>query len=106
MLAQPISMERRETLAKRYFVAGFLGLPWLWGFNAIWLWKHRGATDAIGRYFRWSVVGFVVGCVVFVTFLVVIRACCADAGIWIIRPGVAEKQQGIYSDAVFNDLPS
>ena len=106
MLASDATLSDRERLAQRYFFAGFVGLPWLWGYNALWLWPRRHESAVLRRYLRVSIVAFAVAAIAFVTWSAEFRLCCADSSLWIIRPGSSQKQAGLYSDAVFNDIPS
>ena len=98
----PLTLERAERVSRNYFYAGFALLPWLWVLNAALFWRHRAASPVIAANVRRSIIGAAVAAVGFVAYVAAIHTCCPNASIWVIRPGRDYRQNGWFSDAVYN----
>jgi hypothetical protein len=107
MLAgRPLSRDRAERLSGYYFYAGFALLPLLWVLNAWFFWRHRAASPIIERNVRRSLIGSVLGLVVFVVYIIVMQTSLSvrDSSLWIIRPSVVGRQTGIFAETVYNGV--
>ena len=107
MLAGPLTVEKAEQVSKYYFYLGFLCLPWLWAANAFCFWRHRDASPIVAWYVRMSIVAALVGLAVFVSYLTAIHTSLDPSSVlWVIRPRqpAGTVQQGLFSDAVYNNL--
>ena len=104
MLAGPLTMESAEKTAKYYFYAGFFFLPWLLAANAMYFWRHREQSVVIRRYVNYSILGSIIGLVAFLTFLIAFYTINPPSVLWVIRPRQPFVQQGIFADAIYNQL--
>ncbi len=102
---KPLTHEKAESLARWYFYAGFAGLPWLWGVNAIYFRRFQEENEVIARYVRMSSRCALVGAVVLVLWVIAAQTSLSPtSALWIIRPPSGAGgawQSGFFADTVY-----
>lgn len=99
----PLTKDKGEFLAKWYFRAGFLGLPWMWFANALMFYRYKHNSEVIAWYVKWSAILFVIATLLFIVWLAVIYTEGWGLPIWIIKPGVGGYQPGLFAQAVYSN---
>ncbi|BFZ25482.1 hypothetical protein BsWGS_28521 [Bradybaena similaris] len=82
-----VKNEEKLVLCRKYYLAGFFILPFLWFVNSIWFfseafWKPPYAEQkTIRSYVIWSIVGTLVWMAIIITWVVVFQVNRASWGI-------------------------
>lgn len=103
---EPLTKERSETLVRRYFYLGFVGLPWLWIVNFLYFRRFQRESAVIQTYVKRSLVGGIIGLLLFAIWIVAVQlGLPSSSALWVIRPSRGENlgwQSGYFADTVYS----
>lgn len=104
---KPLTQAKAEQLARWYFYAGFVGLPWLWAVNAMYFRRFQEDSAIIARYVSLSMRCAVVGFVALVLWIIIAQTSLSPTSdLWVIRPPSGAGgawQSGFFADAVYQN---
>eukprot|EP01117_Protostelium_nocturnum_P009125 TRINITY_DN3268_c0_g1_i2.p2 TRINITY_DN3268_c0_g1~~TRINITY_DN3268_c0_g1_i2.p2 ORF type:complete len:103 (+),score=31.87 TRINITY_DN3268_c0_g1_i2:154-462(+) len=71
-----LNIEKQSQIIKKMFLGGFFFLPWLWLINALYYREYiakpgREIPSNVKNYVRWSLVGFCVWSVAFLSWITI-----------------------------------
>ena len=96
-----LTKEKGEKLSTWYFRLGFLMLPWLWVANVMMFHRYKQHSTIIANNVKWSMVCSAVVIPLVVIWYFVMLWGFPDSGLWVIRPGLTVRQNGMFSNAVY-----
>ena len=100
---EALTLEKAENISRWYFRVGFL-CPMLWLVNALTFGRYSSQSSVIHFNVSVSALLFLVSVLLFFIWYAVAFHFLPKANIWVIFPGQSSPQNGLFANAIYNDL--